>query len=97
MAILHGKQGLVCGNFFYQTRPKNVIKLAKGSLNNIFQDSFTKISSHQLTCDRSYICVILPRTNFEKAFSALKFNDSTSKLDSPLSFSVILNDLSYFE
>ena len=29
--------------------------LAKGSLNNIFQDSFNKILSQQLTHDRSYI------------------------------------------
>ena len=34
---------------------KNVIKLAKGSLNNIFQDSFNIILSQQLTHDRSYI------------------------------------------
>ena len=35
---------------------KNVdIKLDKGSLNNIFQDSFNKILSQQLTHDRSYI------------------------------------------
>ena len=34
---------------------KNVIKLAKGSLNNIFQDSFNKFLSQQLTHDRSYI------------------------------------------
>ena len=37
---------------------KNVIKGAKGSLNNIFQDSFNKISFHRLTHDRS-ICYIL--------------------------------------
>ena len=36
---------------------KNVIKLAKGSLNNIFQDSFNKILSQQITHDRSYISV----------------------------------------
>ena len=36
---------------------KNVIKLAKGSLNNISQDSFNKILSQQLTHDRSYISV----------------------------------------
>ena len=36
---------------------KNVINIAKCSLNNIFQDSFIKISSHQLTCDRSYILI----------------------------------------
>ena len=37
---------------------KNVIKLAKGSLNNIFQDSSNIILSQQLTHDRSYISVI---------------------------------------
>ena len=30
-------------------------KLAKGSLDNIFQDSFSKILSQQITHDRSYI------------------------------------------
>ena len=35
---------------------KNVIKLAKGSLNNNFQDSFNKISSQQLTHDKSNMC-----------------------------------------
>ena len=39
---------------------KNVIKLAKGSLNNIFQDSFNKILSHQLTHDRSFMNVFEP-------------------------------------
>ena len=34
---------------------KKVIKLSKGSVNNIFQDSFNKILSQQLTHDRSYI------------------------------------------
>ena len=34
---------------------KNVIKLAEGSLNNIFQDSFNKILSEHLIHDRSYI------------------------------------------
>ena len=34
---------------------KNVINLAKGSLNNIFQDSFNIILSQLLTHDRSYI------------------------------------------
>ena len=33
---------------------KNVIELAKGELNYIFQDSFNKILSQQLTQDRSY-------------------------------------------
>ena len=36
---------------------KNVIKLAKGSLNNIFQDSFNRILSQQLTHDKSYILI----------------------------------------
>ena len=34
---------------------KNVIKVAKGLLNYIFEDSFNKILSQQLTHDRSYI------------------------------------------
>ena len=34
---------------------KNVIKLAKDSLNNIFKDCFNKILSQQLTHDRSYM------------------------------------------
>ena len=34
---------------------KNVIKLDKGSLKNILQDSFNKILSQKLTHDRSYI------------------------------------------
>ena len=37
---------------------KNVIKLAKGSLNSISQDSFNKILTQQLTHDRSYISTI---------------------------------------
>ena len=32
-------------------------KLAKGSLNNIFQDSFNKTLSQQLTHDRSYVSI----------------------------------------
>ena len=36
-------------------KTKNVTKLAKGSLNNIFQDSFNKILCQQLTHDGSYI------------------------------------------
>ena len=55
MAILHWKQGLLCDNSFTKLVLKNVIKLAKGSVNNIFQDSFHKILSQQLTHDRSYI------------------------------------------
>ena len=38
--------------------PENVIKLARGSLNNIFKDSFHEILSEQLTHDRSYISQI---------------------------------------
>ena len=34
---------------------KNVIRLAKGSLNNIFQGTFNNILSQQLTHDKSYI------------------------------------------
>ena len=34
---------------------KNIIKLAKDALNIIFQDSFNKILSQQITHDRSYI------------------------------------------
>ena len=34
---------------------KNVNKLAKGPLTNIFQDSLNKILSQQLTHDRSYM------------------------------------------
>ena len=37
---------------------KNVIKLAKGSLNKNFQDSFNIILSQQLTRDRSYISYV---------------------------------------
>ena len=32
---------------FYYTLLKNIIKLVKGSLNNIFKDSFNKILSQQ--------------------------------------------------
>ena len=42
MAILHWKQGLLCDNKFYQI-PEKCTKLAKVSLNNISQDSFSKI------------------------------------------------------
>ena len=35
------------------------MKLAKGALNNIFQDSFNKNSSQQLTHDRPYVAHIL--------------------------------------
>ena len=55
MAILHWKQGLLCDKNVIKLVLKNVIKLAKGSLNNIFQDSYNKILSQQLTRDRSYI------------------------------------------
>ena len=36
---------------------KNLTFSAKGSLNNIFQDSFNIILSQQLTHDRSYISI----------------------------------------
>ena len=42
---------------FIKLVPKNVIKFAKGSLINIFQDSFNKILSQQLSHDRSCICL----------------------------------------
>ena len=38
---------------FYQTYPE-------GSLNNIFQDSFNKVLSQQLTHDRSYTSICQP-------------------------------------
>ena len=47
-----------CGKIFNTLVLKNVIKLAKGLLNKIFQDSFNKIlsqHSQQLTHNRSYI------------------------------------------
>ena len=37
----------------------NVFKLAKGSFNNIIQDSFNKILSHKLTHDRSYMYIFV--------------------------------------
>ena len=44
-----------CDKIFIKLILKNVIKLAKGSPNNIFQNSFYKISSQQLTHDRPYM------------------------------------------
>ena len=44
-----------CDKIFIKLALKNVIKLAKGSLDNNFQDSFNKILSQQLTPDRSYM------------------------------------------
>ena len=44
-----------CDKILSNSSWKNVIKLAKGSFNNIFQDSFNKTLSEQLTHDRSYI------------------------------------------
>ena len=44
-----------CWDEIYSLILKNVINLAKGSLNNIFQNSFNKILSQQLTHDRPYI------------------------------------------
>ena len=46
-----------CDKFLIKLVLKNVIKLAKSSLKIIFQDSFNKILSQQLTHDRSlYVC-----------------------------------------
>ena len=67
---------------------KNVIKLAKGMLNNIFQDSFNKMLSQQLTHDRSYIwhnflANILTLNPFpkNKFYKLKKFADNNSKFD----------------
>ena len=40
---------------FVDCPEKNVIMLAKGTLNNIFQDTFNKSLSQQLTHDRCYM------------------------------------------
>ena len=53
-------------NDFIKLVLKNVIKLAKGSLKNIFQDSFNIISSQQLTHDRSYISRLMLNNPFIK-------------------------------
>ena len=50
-----------CDKIFIKLVLKNVIKLAKSSLNNTFQDSFNKILSQQLTHDRSYMSLKFPR------------------------------------
>ena len=47
------------------------MKLAKGSLNNIFQDSFNKILSQQLTHDRSYISSIAFKGKMIRCFEFL--------------------------
>ena len=44
-----------CNKILLNSSRKNVIELAKGSLNNFFQDSFNEILSQQLTHDRSYM------------------------------------------
>ena len=49
---------------------KNFTKLAKGSLNNIFQDPFNKNLSQQLTHDRSYISLTLNLTDVHISFIA---------------------------
>ena len=48
IAILHGKQGLLCDKNFIKRVLENVIKRAFGELNNISQDEFNKILSQQL-------------------------------------------------
>ena len=56
---------------------KNIIKLAKGLLNNIFQDSFNIILSQQLTHDRSYISQRVVQVNAKR-----NNEDKTTKNDS---------------
>ena len=54
---------------FYRTRPENfyqALKFSKGFFNNIFQDSFNKILSQQLTHDR---CDMYPA--FSLSFSTM--------------------------
>ena len=46
-----------CDKSFIKLVLKNVIKLAKGSLNNNFQDSFNKFLSQQLTHDKPYMSI----------------------------------------
>ena len=46
-----------CDKILLNSSWKNVIELAKGSLNNVFQGSFHKTLSQQLTHDRSYMSV----------------------------------------
>ena len=50
-----------CDKNFIKLILKNVMKLAKGSLNNILQDSFNEISSQQLTHEKSYISKLSPQ------------------------------------
>ena len=56
---------------------KNIIKLAKDLLNNIFQDSFNIILSQQLTHDRSYISQRVFQVNAKR-----NNEDKTTKNDS---------------
>ena len=54
--VLHWKHGLLYDKkILFKLVLKHVIKLAKGSVNNIFQDPFNKILSQQSTHHRSYI------------------------------------------
>ena len=47
-----------CDEIFIKLILKKDIKLATGSLNNIFQDLFNKILCQQSTHDRSYMSVV---------------------------------------
>ena len=57
-----------CDKMLLNSLRKNVIKLAIGSLNGIFQDSFNKILFQQLTHDRS-LCYM----SFIRKFKVLLF------------------------
>ena len=70
---------------------KNVIKLAKGSLSNIFQDSFSKILSQQFTHERSYIISTLPVTECTINFSFKADVEGWSD-DGPLSVLPLLDE-----
>ena len=61
---------------------KNVIKLAKGSLNNIYQDSFNKILSQQLTHDRSYMSNthFVQQTSYDPSFTLYSAKYTEMKL-----------------
>ena len=56
--------------YFIKLVLKNVIKLAKGLVNNILHDLFNKILSRQLTHDRSYICA--KKRSFAQQFTLKK-------------------------
>ena len=83
-----GVRSLLISNFIKLVL-KNVIKLAKSSLKNIFQDSFHEILSQQLTHDRSYIYFIYIVLNLAFIFHASdKYLDQNTKTD--LHFHILL-------